>query len=138
VALNSIAVEKAAHEGNPRLSWLVALILLCASLFPPLLWEIALAPGAAVGPLLIFYGFVMGSPGWTQIRRDQKNPLSLLQVGLPLILSIASVAYREIHGFSTPIGTALYGSMLSVGVFSAMLIRLMTLLFRKSPLLRNP
>lgn len=138
VALNSIAVEKAAHEGNPRLSWLVALILLCASLFPSLLWEIALAPGAAVGPLLIFYGFVMGAPGWDQIRRDQEDPLPLLQVGLPVILSIAAVAYREIHGFATPIGTALYGSMLTVGVFSAMLIRLMTLLFRKLPLIHKP
>lgn len=138
VALNSIGVEKAAHEGNPRLSLLVALILLSAALFPSLLREIALAPGAAVGPLLIFYGFVMGAPGWTQIRRDKEGAFPAIQVGLPLCLSIAAIAYRELHGFSTPIGTALLGSMLTVGVFSTMLIRLMTLLLQKSSLIHKP
>jgi NCS2 family nucleobase:cation symporter-2 len=138
VALNSISVEKAAHEGNPRLSLLVALILLVAALFPTLLREIALAPGAAVGPLLIFYGFVMGAPGWTQIRRDQEDDSRLIQAGVPLILSISAIAYREIHGFSTPIGTALLGSMLTVGVFSTMLIRLITLLIRKNHLIHHP
>jgi xanthine permease XanP len=128
VALNSIPAEKAAQTGNPRIAWLVALILCVLGFSPVALGIIAGAPGSAVGPLLIFYGIAMALPGLHEIQKERDSPGFLWQVGIPFLLAFATLAHPgwlQADRTQLPVVVeAMLGSMLGLGLFSALFIRL--------------
>ena len=135
VALNSIPAEKAAETGNPRIAWLVAFLLCLLGFFPGLLGMIAGASACAAGPLLIFYGIAMALPGLHEIEKDRDSPGFLWQVGVPSLLALGTLAHdgwlqAEQAGLPA-VAEAMLGSMLSLGVFSALLLRLAILAFSK-------
>ena len=135
VALNSIPAEKAAETGNPRIAWLVAFLLCLLGFFPGLLGMIAGASACAAGPLLIFYGIAMALPGLHEIEKDRDSPGFLWQVGVPFLLALGTLAHdgwlQAGEAGLPPVAEAMLGSMLSLGVFSALLIRLAILAFSR-------
>jgi xanthine permease XanP len=128
VALNAIPAEKAAETGNPRIAWLVALMLCVLGFFPAALGIIVGASGCTVGPLLIFYGIAMALPGLQEIERERDSPGFLWQVGVPFLLAFATLAHAgwlQADRAQLPaVVEAMLGSMLGVGLFSALLIRI--------------
>ena len=135
VALNSIPAEKAAETGNPRIAWLVAFLLCVLGFFPGLLGMIAGASGCAAGPLLIFYGIAMALPGLREIEKDRDSPGFLWQVGVPFLLALGTLAHdgwlQADEAGLPAVAEAMLGSMLSLGVFSALLIRLAILVLSR-------
>ena len=134
-ALNSIPAEKAAETGNPRIAWLVAFLLFVLGFFPGLLGMIAGASGCAAGPLLIFYGIAMALPGLQEIEKDRDSPGFLWQVGVPFLLALGTLAHdgwlQADEAGLPAVAEAMLGSMLSLGVFSALLIRLAILVLSR-------
>lgn len=128
VALNSIPAEEAAETGNPRIAWLVAFILCVLGFSPAALGTIAGASGCSIGPLLIFYGIAMALPGLHEIQKDRDSPGFLWQVGIPFLLAFATLAHGGwllADAAKLPaVAEAMLGSMLGLGLFSALLIRL--------------
>ena len=128
VALNAIPSEKAAKTGNPRIAWLVAFILCALGFFPAALGIIAGASGCTIGPLLIFYGIVMALPGLQEIEKERDFPGFLWQVGIPLLLAFATLAHtgwlQADYAQLPAVIEVMLASMLGVGLFSALLIRL--------------
>ena len=127
VALNSIPAEEAAGTGNPRIAWLVAFILCVLGFSPAALGTIAGASGCAIGPLLIFYGIAMALPGLHEIQKERDSPGFLWQVGIPFLLAFATLAHagwlQADRAQFPAVVEAMLGSMLGVGLFSALLIR---------------
>jgi xanthine permease XanP len=128
VALNSIPAEEAAETGNPRIAWLVAFILCVLGFSPAALGIIAGASGCVVGPLLIFYGIAMALPGLHEIQKERDCPGFLWQVGIPFLLAFATLAHagwlQADRARLPAVVEAMLGSMLGVGLFSALMIRL--------------
>jgi xanthine permease XanP len=128
VALNSIPAEEAAETGNPRIAWPVAFILCVLGFSPAALGIIAGASGCVVGPLLIFYGIAMALPGLHEIQKERDCPGFLWQVGIPFLLAFATLAHagwlQADRARLPAVVEAMLGSMLGVGLFSALMIRL--------------
>ncbi len=128
VALNSIPAEKAAETGNQRIAWLVAFILLVLGFFPGLLGMIAGASGCAAGPLLIFCGIAMAVPGLHEIEKERDSPGFLWQTGVPFLLAFGTLAHggwlQADRAELPAVAESMLGSILGLGLFSALLIRL--------------
>ncbi|MGB7792941.1 MAG: hypothetical protein WBL39_17185, partial [Terrimicrobiaceae bacterium] len=92
------------------------------------LGTIAGASGCSIGPLLIFYGIAMALPGLQEIQKDRDSPGFLWQVGIPFLLAFATLAHGGwllADAAKLPaVAEAMLGSMLGLGLFSALLIRL--------------
>ena len=92
---------------------------------------VAGASGCTRGPLLIFYGIVMALPGLREIENERGFPGFLRQVGIPLFLAFATLAHaawlQADYAQLPAVIKAMRASMLGVGLFSAVPIRLAVL-----------
>ena len=81
-----------------------------------------------IGPLLIFYGIAMALPGLHEIQKERDSPGFLWQVGIPFLLAFATLAHagwlQADRARLPAVVEAMLGSMLGVGLFSALMIRL--------------
>jgi len=135
VGLNAIASEKAAGTANPRLAWAVALLFGLLALCPALLSFIASAPGCAAGPILIFYGVTMALPGWHLLAK-KSSPYSAWQAGVPLgVAALAAIQQNFLPALASHLpkllATVIHSTM-TIGIFSAILIRLVIMLFART------
>lgn len=128
VALNSIPAEKAAGIDSPRVAWMVGLLLGILAFCPALMAYIADSPGFASGPLLVYYGTVMALPCLASLSAARKSPWFVWQVGVPTILVLAAIVHKywplQGNAAFAPLVDFLSNSLLTIGIFSALLIRL--------------
>jgi len=135
VALNSIPTERAAGPTPLGVSWVVAVVFILVALCPALLGFVVMAPGCAIGPLLIYYGILMAIPGVEEIRKDRALPGFAWQAGIPLGLAAVAFIHQESLHFGAkpwpPMLESLTGSLMTVGVASALIVRICLQIRRK-------
>jgi hypothetical protein len=83
----------------------------------------------------------MALPGLHEIEKDRDSPGFLWQVGVPFLLALGTLAHdgwlQAGEAGLPPVAEAMLGSMLSLGVFSALLIRLAIVAFSRGNPTRN-
>jgi NCS2 family nucleobase:cation symporter-2 len=127
VSLSSIPAEHFAANHDRRIAFNVAIIFAVLAFCPAVLVLISVAPGAAVCPLLVYFGVAMAIRGFQDIVKDRELPGFTWQVGLPLLFSMATISLVNWSDDGlpalAPIAKSLAGYGVTIGILSALLIR---------------